>query len=85
MYSDFESFNKRMIPENVPFNQLIDLAATFGIVPREEELEISGKHIRLQIKALIAARLYGTGSFYRVINPVLPEYKKALEVMNGLL
>jgi hypothetical protein len=39
----------------------------------------------MQIKALIASRLFGTACFYRVINPVLPEYRKALEVMNGLL
>lgn len=85
LYRDFESFEKGMGPEDVPFRELIDYAVTMGIVPQEEELEISGKHIRLQLKALIAARLFGTGGFYRVINPILPEYRKALEVMNGLL
>jgi hypothetical protein len=74
-----------MTSVEVPFAGLLDFAATFGLVPKEEELATSGNHMRLQMKALIAARLYGTSSFYRVINPVYPEYSKALEVMNGLL
>lgn len=85
LYPDFESFDKGMTSVEVPFAGLLDFAATFGLVPKEEELATSGNHMRLQMKALIAARLYGTSSFYRVINPVYPEYSKALEVMNGLL
>ena len=84
-YETFEVFDRQMTLADVPFEGLTAYAATLGIVPGEGDLDVSEKHIRTQIKALIASRLFGTGCFYRVINPVLPEFRKALEVMNGLL
>ena len=84
-YLTFEAFDRQGSLEDMPFEGLTAYAATFGIVPGEGDLALSENHIRMQIKALIASRLFGTACFYRVINPVLPEYRKALEVMNGLL
>lgn len=84
-YQTFEAFDRQVTLADVPFEGLTAYAATFGIIPEEGDLDVSEKHIRTQIKALIASRLFGTGCFYRVINPVLPEFRKALEVMNGLL
>ncbi|NLA15376.1 MAG: PDZ domain-containing protein [Bacteroidales bacterium] len=85
LYKSFEDFDKQVPVALVPFEGLLEYAATQGIVPEEKDLEVSEYHIRMQIKALMASRLFGQEFFYRVINRVLPEYNKALEVINGLL
>ncbi|MFA5301423.1 MAG: S41 family peptidase [Bacteroidales bacterium] len=84
-YDSFESYDKGMTTDKVPFAGLLEYAEREGFVPGEGDLALSEKHIRMQLKALIGARLFGQGYFYRVINPLLPEYRKALEVMNGML
>ncbi|HOO42099.1 MAG TPA: S41 family peptidase [Bacteroidales bacterium] len=84
-YDSFESFDKGMTTDKVPFEELLVYAENEEIVPGEGDLVLSEKHIRMQLKGLIGARLFGQGSFYRVINPLLPEYRKALEIMNGML
>ena len=84
-YDSFEAFDKGMTIEDVPFTGLLDYAQKEGIVPGEGDLALSEKHIRMQLKGLIASRLFGQDCFYRVINPLLPEYRKALEVMSEML
>ncbi len=84
LYKTFEDFDRDVPAASVPFEGLLDCAAEQGIVPQDEDLAVSEYHIRMQMKALMASRLFGQSYFYRVINRLLPEYNKALEVMNGL-
>ncbi len=38
--------------------------------------------LETRIKALMARNIFESGAFFEVINPILPSYQKALEVMN---
>ena len=35
----------------------------------------------VQLKALLAQRIFGTSSFYEIINPEIDSYRKALEII----
>ncbi len=52
-------------------------------VPKvDKDYQTSQLFIDTRIKALIARNLYNTSAFYQVINPILPAYKKAMDVMS---
>ncbi|HHV40887.1 MAG TPA: hypothetical protein GXX61_05870 [Bacteroidales bacterium] len=84
-YLTFEAFDAAVSVDNVPFAEFLVYAAREGLVPAEDDLEVSGYHIRTQMKAIMASRLFGQDCFYKIINRVLPEYNKALEVIQDLL
>lgn len=84
-YLTFEAFDAAVSVDNVPFAEFLAYAAREGLVPAEDDLEVSGYHIRTQMKAIMASRLFGQDCFYKIINRVLPEYNKALEVIQDLL
>ena len=47
----------------------------------QEDYRKSEIFFKTRIKALIARSLWGRSSFYKIINPIIPAYNKALSVM----
>lgn len=82
-YTTFEAFDKKVSLEDVPFAELITYAATKNATPGEGDLAKSEAEIRLQLKALMARRLFDMVGYYRVVNPTSAVYQKALEVLTG--
>lgn len=80
-YPTFESFDAAVSTDDVPFAELLAYMEEKKLVPKPEELEASAEIIRLQMKALIARRLFDTTGYYRVINPIDPSFTKALEAL----
>ena len=62
---------------------LVRAGETEGIAFDETEFERSKKDIALQLKALVAQKLWGTNEFYRVFNTEDTEFAKALEVLEN--
>lgn len=53
-----------------------------GIAFDEEDFAVSSPRMRVQLKALVAQRLFGTGAYYRVVNPVSGEaYSRAVVLL----
>lgn len=84
-YKTFEAFDAAVSLDRVPFAAFLEYAAREGLVPEEGDLIKSGYHMRMQMKAIMASRLFGQDCFYKIVNRVLPEYNKALEVIQDLL
>lgn len=86
-YPTFEAFEAGFEANDAMIGALAAMAAERGIPERKEELEISRPLLALQIKALLAQRLYGTGDFYRVMNGTFsPVFSAAAELLrNGCL
>lgn len=67
-YPDFETFEADFTVPAAELEALATLGAAQGVKRDEEALTHSASLLQLQIKALLAQRLYGTEAFYRVIN-----------------
>lgn len=84
LFPTFEKFNKQFeIPEDL-FKELLQEAKKEKIEPKnEEELQKSEVTLKLLMKALIARDLYGNSHYFEIINPIRPEYQKAIEVLEN--
>jgi len=61
---------------------LTDLAARRGVALDEAGFAASRGMMAVQLKALAAQRLFGTGAYFRVINPALSSaYRRAVEIV----
>ncbi|NNC83147.1 MAG: S41 family peptidase [Flavobacteriales bacterium] len=60
---------------------LFDKAEKEGIEYNEEEYQQAKDLFDTRLKALVARNLFDIEAFYEVINPILPAYQKAMEVM----
>lgn len=82
-FKTYEAFDKAFTPAHAPFDALLDFARGKGLTCPEEDRLASEATIRVQLKALIARRLFGTGAYYRVFNTHGDAaYDKALEVLS---
>ena len=66
---------KTILPE------FIEFCEKEGIEYVEEDYRKSEIFFKTRIKALIARSLWGRSAFYKIINPIIPAYNKAMEVM----
>jgi carboxyl-terminal processing protease len=57
------------------------MAENEGVAFDKEGYAEAENLLETRIKALIARNLFDSEAFYEVINPILPAYQKALEVM----
>ena len=81
-YPKAEKFAREYVVEQEVLDELVRAAEAAGVEFDAEEFEHSKKEIALQIKALIAQKLWGTNEFYLVYNAEDPEIVKALEVLD---
>ncbi len=80
-YPTFDQFNSRFDVENKFFKEFLDFAAVDGIVPKENELNLSSRLIRYQLKALIARNLFEFKSYFQVLSDIDDGYQKAMQVL----
>ncbi len=68
LYPNFESYEQSFRVDSVMVSGLIALGEKRGVPYEAESMSISGKRINLQIKALIAQKLWSMNEYSRVIN-----------------
>ena len=82
VYSDFEAFERGYEADDEVLAGLIGAGEARGIAFDSEGFERSGALLRLGIKALVAQRLFGPESYYRVMNPARNDaYREAVALL----
>ncbi|MGI6478386.1 MAG: S41 family peptidase [Salinivirgaceae bacterium] len=82
-YSDFSHFlTDFKVDENI-MKELIEHAEKSNIKPKDGDIEISGRAIELQLKALFARNLFEQDHFYQIINEIDPIYNAAVEIITN--
>ncbi len=79
-YYDFKKFNIEFVVDETLMSELIDAGKATGIEKNDKDYHKSEKHLKTQVKALIARDLWSTSEYFEVINPVNKEYIQALEL-----
>ncbi len=83
-FPDFAAFNRGFTVDDAMTRGLIELAAKKGVAYDEADWRKSENIIRLQLKALIAQKLWGMSEYYRIINEEADEtFRKAREVLKN--
>lgn len=81
-YPAFEPFDAAFEVTPELLEGLTDLAARRGVALDEAGFAASRGMMAVQLKALAAQRLFGTGAYFRVINPALSSaYRRAVEIV----
>lgn len=81
-YEDFETFNNSYKVSADLLRLLVEEGQEAGVdLETVEELR-RDPLVETQLKALLARDLWDLSSYYRVINPSVSVYKKALELMD---
>ena len=77
-YASFEAFDAGYTPSDEVLERLTALGESRGVKFDAEGFAVSEPLVRMQLKALAAQRLFGTGAYFRVINPAAsPAYARA--------
>ncbi|MBR5850548.1 MAG: PDZ domain-containing protein [Alistipes sp.] len=81
-YPDFEEFDAAYeVPQEL-LEELKQQAQTKDVACSEEDYQRSEPLLRVQLKALVAQRLYGPEGFYRVMNPAqVAAYAEAVRLL----
>lgn len=83
-YPRFEPFEEEFEPSEQLIGALAALASGHGVALDSVGLAASRHLMKTQLKALAAQRLFGTGAYFRVINPRLsPSYRQAVEILEA--
>ena len=78
-YASFEAFDAGYTPSDEVLERLTALGESRGVKFDAEGFAVSEPLVRMQLKALAAQRLFGTGAYFRVINPAAsPAYALSL-------
>lgn len=67
-YPDFGAFDAGFVADTAILREVAELGAARDVAVDSAGLGASAPLMRIQLKALVAQRLYGTEAFYRVIN-----------------
>ncbi len=82
-YTSFEKFNKNFEISDDMIEDLKEQGVKEGSKSNVDELENSNEILKNQLKALIARNLWGVNEYFKVINPTVSDYKKAIEILSG--
>lgn len=82
-FETFEQFNKDFCVDEVTIEQLFSEAHQLNIAFTDHDVEQLRPLIKLQIKALIARSMWGNSEFYKVVNPTMEAYSKALIILHN--
>ncbi|MCH5347206.1 MAG: S41 family peptidase [Muribaculaceae bacterium] len=80
-YRDIDTFDARFSTSPELMDNIVAEGAKEGVEANPEQLEISRQYISTLIKALIARDLFDTGAYYKVMNPLNPIYREAVEII----
>ena len=82
-YASFEAFDAGYTPSDEVLERLTALGESRGVKFDAEGFAVSEPLVRMQLKALAAQRLFGTGAYFRVINPAAsPAYARAVAILS---
>ena len=73
LYPTFERFDEAFEIDDATLRGLTELGAERGVAPDEAGFAVSAELLRVQLKALVAQRLFGTEGYYRVVNRLRSE------------
>lgn len=83
-YPSFEIFNRKFAISDAQLDKLAALGDKHAIRRDSDAMDKSAPLLRMQLKALIAQRLFGTEYFYRIVNREHDEpFKRALELLEA--
>ena len=78
----FEAFDKGFEAGDAMLEGLTGLGGQRGVAFDEGGFAASAPLMRIQLKALVAQRLFDTAAFYRVMNPAQnAAYRRAVEIL----
>ena len=81
-YPAFEAFDKGFEAGDAMLEGLTGLGGQRGVAFDEGGFAASAPLMRIQLKALVAQRLFDTAAFYRVMNPAQNKaYRRAVEIL----
>jgi carboxyl-terminal processing protease len=80
-YPNFIVFNNRFDADNHFLEQFLAFAADENLVPQNNDLKLSSKLIRYQLKALIARNLFEFKSYFQVLSEIDEGFQKAVQVL----
>ena len=81
-YASFEAFDAGYTPSDEVLERLTALGESRGVKFDAEGFAVSEPLVRMQLKALAAQRLFGTGAYFRVINPAAsPASARAVAIL----
>ena len=84
LYPAFEAFDAGYTPSDAVLDGLARLGSERGVKFDAAGFAVSEPVMRAQLKALAAQRLFGTGAYFRVVNPALsPAYARALSILEA--
>lgn len=82
-YPDFDAFEAQFEADDALLEGLTTLGAERGVAFDPEGFAASESLMRIQLKALIARRLFGNETFYRIMNENRnPAYAQAVEILS---
>ena len=84
LYPAFEAFDAGYTPSDAVLDGLARLVSERCVKFDAAGFAVSEPVMRAQLKALAAQRLFGTGAYFRVVNPALsPAYARALSILEA--
>lgn len=81
-YPTEEAFAAGFTPDEAMMQGLVDAATADGIEFKEADWGRSGEMIRAVLKGLLTRDLYENGIYVRSTNPLNPDFRAALELIN---
>lgn len=84
LYPTFERFDEAFEIDDATLRGLTELGAERGVAPDEAGFAVSAELLRVQLKALVAQRLFGTEGYYRVVNLLRSEaFREAVSLLEA--
>ena len=84
LYPTFERFDEAFKIDDATLRGLTELGAERGVAPDEAGFAVSAELLRVQLKALVAQRLFGTEGYYRVVNRLRSEaFREAVSLLEA--
>ncbi len=80
-YVTFEQFDQRFSVSDELIDRLVSEGEKQDISKNDEELKLSEKLMKVQLKALIARDLFDTSEYFETINTLSEAYLKAIELV----
>ena len=81
-YPSFDAFQKSFVVDDGMIQAIVVKGEKEGVTPDEKEIERVKSTIKLQLKALIAQKLWDINEYYQVVNSEDQTIRKALEVLD---
>lgn len=81
---EYARFDEAFEIDDATLRGLTELGAERGVAPDEAGFAVSAELLRVQLKALVAQRLFGTEGYYRVVNRLRSEaFREAVSLLEA--